>query len=62
MTIILRRDDGRGQNFRIVGEDEADPSRGTHSYLSPLARVVLTLVPGETVEMTGGEAVRLDVR
>jgi transcription elongation GreA/GreB family factor len=62
MAISLRRGDGREQSFRIVGEDEADPSRGTVSYLSPLARAVLTHGPGETVEMTGGEAVILDVR
>ena len=47
---------------RAVGEDQADPSRGTISYMSPLARAVLTHGPGETVEMTGGEAVILDVR
>ena len=63
MTISLRRVDGREQSFRIVGEDEADPARGTvSSYVSPLARAVLTHRPGETVEMTGGEAVILDVR
>jgi transcription elongation GreA/GreB family factor len=62
MTISLRRGDGREQSFRIVGEDEADPSRGTVFYVSPLARAVLTHGPGETVEMTGGEAVILDVR
>jgi transcription elongation GreA/GreB family factor len=38
MTVSLRRDNGREQSFRIVGEDEADPSRGTVSYVSPLAR------------------------
>jgi transcription elongation GreA/GreB family factor len=62
MTVSLRRADGREQSFRIVGEDEADPSRGTVSYVSPLARAVLTHGPGETVEMTGGEAIILDVR
>jgi transcription elongation GreA/GreB family factor len=62
MTISLRRVDGREQSFRIVGEDEADPSRGTVSYVSPLARAVLTHGPGETVEMTGGAAVILNVR
>src|ERR1700704_2560279 len=62
MTISLRRGDGHEQSFRIVGEDEADPSRGTVSYVSPLARAVLTHGPGETVEMTGGEAFMLDVR
>ena len=39
-TVTLRRDDGREQTFRIVGEDEADPSRGTVSYVSPVARAV----------------------
>ena len=37
-TVTIRRDDGREQTFRIVGEDEADPSRGTLSHASPLAR------------------------
>ena len=54
-TVTLRRNDGRVQSFRIVGEDEADPSRGTISYVSPLARAVLTHGPGETVEIAGGE-------
>jgi transcription elongation GreA/GreB family factor len=62
MTVTLQRDDGREQTFRIVGEDEADPSRGTVSYVSPLARAVLTHRPGEIVEIAGGEAVILDVR
>ena len=62
MTVALRRQDGREQTFRIVGEDEADPSRGTVSYLSPLARAVLTYSPGETVEIGGATAVILDVR
>ena len=62
MTVTLRRNDGREQSFRIVGENQADPSRGTVSYVSPLARAVLTHGPGETVEIAGREAVILDVR
>jgi transcription elongation GreA/GreB family factor len=62
MTVTLRRGDGREQSFRIVGEDEADPSRGTVSYVSPLARAVLTHGPGETVSIANSEAVILDVR
>ena len=46
MTVSLRREDGRGQSFKIVGEDEADPARGTVSYVSPLARAVLSAWPG----------------
>jgi transcription elongation GreA/GreB family factor len=37
-SVTIARDDGREQTFRIVGEDEADPSRGTISHVSPLAR------------------------
>jgi transcription elongation GreA/GreB family factor len=62
MTVTLRRGDGREQSFKIVGEDEADPSRGTVSYVSPLARAVLTHGPGETVVIANTEAVILDVR
>jgi hypothetical protein len=45
MTVSLRGVDGREQSFRIAGEDEADPSLGTLSYVSPLARAVLTHGP-----------------
>ena len=30
-TVTLRRHDGREQSFKILSEDEADPSRGTVS-------------------------------
>ena len=62
MTVTVRRDDGREQSFKIVGEDEADPSRGTVSYVSPLARAVLAHGPGETIMVANSEAVILDVR
>ena len=62
MTVTVRRDDGREQSFKIVGEDEADPSRGTVSYVSPLARAVLAPGPGETIVIANSEAVILDVR
>lgn len=37
-TVTLARSDGREQTYRIVGEDEADPAKGTLSWVSPLAR------------------------
>lgn len=45
-TVTLCRDDGRQQTFRIVGEDEADPSNGTVSYVSPFARAVMSCREG----------------
>ena len=60
-TVTLRRDDGREQTFRIVGEDEANPARGSVSYVSPLARAVLGHGVQDTVEIAGRQAVILDI-
>ena len=40
-SVTVRRADGREQTFRIVGEDEADPARGTISHVSPLAQSLM---------------------
>jgi transcription elongation GreA/GreB family factor len=40
-TVTVERDDGRSQTFRIVGEDEAEPARGTLSHVSPMARALM---------------------
>ena len=45
--VTFRRDDGRRQVFRIVGEDEADPRK--ISYVSPVARAVIGRAAGEIV-------------
>jgi len=55
-TVTVRRDDGRAQTFRIVGEDESEPARGTLSYVSPFARAVLGGRLGDTVQVPGGSA------
>jgi transcription elongation GreA/GreB family factor len=55
-TVSLMRDDGRRQNFRITGEDEADPAKGSISYVSPLAQALLGKGVGETVAAGTGEA------
>jgi transcription elongation GreA/GreB family factor len=47
--VTFRRDDGRRQTFRIVGEDEADPRNGTISYVSPVARALIGRAAGDTV-------------
>jgi transcription elongation GreA/GreB family factor len=60
-TVTVRRDDGRAQTFRIVGEDEAEPARGTVSHVSPLARAVLGGQIGDTVEVPGGEAIIMGI-
>jgi transcription elongation GreA/GreB family factor len=55
-TVTVERDDGRTQVFRIVGEDEADPPRGTLSHVSPLAQALMGKSEGDVVRVAGGEA------
>ena len=55
-TVTILRDDGREQTFRIVGEDEADPSHGTLSHASPLARALFGKKVGDIVPAGSGEA------
>jgi transcription elongation GreA/GreB family factor len=55
-TVTIVRDDGREQTYRIVGEDEADPTRGTLSRVSPLARALFGKRVGEVVPAGNGEA------
>lgn len=55
-TVTIHRDDGREQTFRIVGEDEADPERGTLSYISPLAQVLMGKSEGDSVRVAGADA------
>ena len=49
-TVTMLRADGRRQTYRIVGEDEADPSLGTLSYVSPVAQALLGKEVGDTVQ------------
>jgi transcription elongation GreA/GreB family factor len=55
-TVTILRNDGRRQTFRIVGEDEADPSLGTLSYVSPVAQALLGKPIGEVVQAGTAEA------
>ena len=50
-TVTLDRDDGVTQTFRIVGEDQADPEKGTLSYVSPLAQALTGREVGDTVRV-----------
>jgi transcription elongation GreA/GreB family factor len=60
-TVKIARDDGREQTFRIVGEDEADPARGSISHVSPLAREMLGKHVGDIVRAGTGEAEILSI-
>ncbi|MGB8606011.1 transcription elongation factor GreA [Bradyrhizobium sp.] len=49
-TVTIVRDDGREQTLRIVGEDEADPAKGSISHASPLARSMFGKGVGDVVK------------
>lgn len=53
--VTLLRDDGRQQVYRIVGEDEANPAKGSISYVSPLARALIGKSVGDTVRAGNAE-------
>ncbi len=47
--VTFEREDGRQQTYRIVGEDEADPAKGTISYVSPLAQALMGKEIGDVI-------------
>jgi transcription elongation GreA/GreB family factor len=61
-TVTILREDDRRLTYRIVGEDEADPAKGTISHASPLARALFGKAAGEVIAIAGGEAEILEIR
>ncbi len=61
-TVVLGRGDGREQTFRIVGEDEADPAKGTISHVSPLARALFGKKTGDVAQAGPTEAELLEIK
>lgn len=57
-TVTIERGDGRRQSWRLVGEDEADPSQGTLPYVAPLAQALMGKSVGDTV-LIGSETVAI---
>jgi transcription elongation GreA/GreB family factor len=56
------REDGRRQTYRIVGEDEADPSLGTLSYVSPVAQALMGKAIGDVVQAGTAEAEIVEIK
>lgn len=53
--VTFRRDDGRTQSFRIVGEDEADAAQGMISHISPIAKALLGKRVGDFAALNDAE-------
>ena len=54
-ALTLIREDGTGITFRIVGEDEADPSAGRLAWTAPVARALLGARAGDVRVLPFGE-------
>ncbi len=55
-SVTLQKQDGERVQYRIVGEDEADPADGRISYVSPIARLLIGAAVGDVVKLADGDA------
>lgn len=55
-VVALEKADGTRSEFRIVGEDEADPAQGRISYVSPIAKRLIGASVGDEVDLPDGPA------
>jgi transcription elongation factor GreB len=49
-SVSVRHRNGEEEAYRIVGVDESDPERGAISWISPLAKALLSRKAGEKVK------------
>src|SRR5256712_6425061 len=61
-TVTIARDDGRRESYRIVGEDEAEPSQATLSYVSPVARALMRRQVGDVVRLGSSEVEIIEIK
>jgi transcription elongation GreA/GreB family factor len=55
MGVTLESDEGRKVHWKIVGEDEADPAKGTISHVSPMAVALFGKKVGDVAVVNGKE-------
>jgi transcription elongation GreA/GreB family factor len=60
--VALERADGSSVEFRVVGEDEADPARGLISYVSPIAKLLIGASVGEEITLPEGAGEIVGIR
>lgn len=48
-TVTFSRGHGKNQKYRLVGEDEADPTAGSISFVSPIGRSLMGKLVGDVV-------------
>jgi transcription elongation factor GreB len=57
-TVALEDDDGKTEEYQLVGEDEIDPSRGRISWRSPIGTALLGKKLDDEVRVTVPSGVR----
>jgi transcription elongation GreA/GreB family factor len=55
MTVTLDNDDGIRKDWKIVGEDEADATKGSVSHVSPMALALFGKTLGDVAVVNGKE-------
>jgi transcription elongation factor GreB len=56
-TVTLRHGNGEEATYRLVGVEEADPDKGAISWMSPLARALLSRRAGDKVRFQSPQGV-----
>jgi len=49
--VVVELEDGERRSFRLVGEDEADPTKGLIPYVAPLAKALMGKSVGDKAEV-----------
>jgi transcription elongation GreA/GreB family factor len=49
--VVVEHEGGKRQTFRLVGEDEANPTQGLIPYVAPLGKALLGKSVGDRVEV-----------
>lgn len=55
MSVTLEDEAGKTVTWKIVGEDEAEPAKGSISHVSPMALALFGKAIGDTVSVNGRE-------
>jgi transcription elongation factor GreB len=57
-TVTVADEDGNEKSYRIVGVDESDPAKGKISWISPIAKALISARVGDvvTLELPDGNA------
>ena len=60
--VALEKAVGGAVEYRIVGEDEADPANGKISYVSPIAKLLIGATVGDGIALPDGAAEIVAIR